>query len=89
MVPTLSCSKHQLQIRRRRPAQPQFTQSPAGYPSFGPEQAYLSSIGRTERGCGATDDETTKAFFDLSRLEGIIPALESVHAVVWATKIAK
>ena len=59
------------------------------YPSVGPEQAYLSSIGRTEKGCGATDDETIKAFFALSRLEGIIPALESAHAVAWAIKVAK
>lgn len=59
------------------------------YPSVGPEQAYLSSIGRTEKGCGATDEETITAFFSLSRLEGIIPALESAHAVAWATKVAR
>lgn len=59
------------------------------YPSVGPEQAYLSSIGRTEKGCGATDEEAITAFFSLSRLEGIIPALESAHAVAWATKVAR
>ncbi|KAL7269708.1 Tryptophan synthase beta chain 1 [Rhizina undulata] len=59
------------------------------YPSVGPEQAYLYSAGRTEKGCGATDEETVKAFFDLSRYEGIIPALESAHAVAWAMKLAE
>jgi len=59
------------------------------YPSVGPEQAYLRSIGRTEKGCGATDEEAIKAFFALSRLEGIIPALESAHAVAWAMKVAR
>lgn len=59
------------------------------YPSVGPEHAYLNSIGRTESHCGATDEETIEAFFSLSRLEGIIPALESAHAVAWATKVAR
>ncbi|KAI5841755.1 tryptophan synthase [Morchella snyderi] len=59
------------------------------YPSVGPEQAYLRSIGRTEAGCGATDEETVQAFFALSRTEGIIPALESAHAVAWAMKLAR
>lgn len=59
------------------------------YPSVGPEQAYLRSIGRTEPGCGATDEETVQAFFALSRTEGIIPALESAHAIAWAVKVAR
>ena len=37
----------------------------------------------------ATDDETIEAFYELSRLEGIIPALESAHAVAYALKLAK
>jgi tryptophan synthase beta chain len=58
------------------------------YPSVGPEHAHLKTIGRTNVGT-ASDDETVYAFFQLSRLEGIIPALESAHAVAYATKLAK
>ncbi|KAK9474870.1 tryptophan synthase beta subunit-like PLP-dependent enzyme [Dipodascopsis tothii] len=58
------------------------------YPSVGPEHAYWRSVGRTEPGAGATDMEAAEAFFALSRLEGIIPALESAHAVAYAMKIA-
>ncbi|ODV88763.1 hypothetical protein CANCADRAFT_128469 [Tortispora caseinolytica NRRL Y-17796] len=59
------------------------------YPSVGPEHAYLATEGRTEKGAGATDQETAEAFFTLSRFEGIIPALESAHAVAYAIKLAK
>lgn len=58
------------------------------YPSVGPEQAYLSSIKRTKI-AGANDKETIQAFYDLSKFEGIIPALESSHAVAFAMKLAK
>jgi tryptophan synthase beta chain len=57
------------------------------YPGVGPEHAYLHDIGRAEY-VGITDDEALKAFQDLCRLEGIIPALESAHAVAYAAKIA-
>jgi tryptophan synthase beta chain len=57
------------------------------YPGVGPEHAYLFSQGRT-RLAGATDDEAIRAFYQISRLEGIIPALESAHAVAYATKLA-
>ena len=57
------------------------------YPSVGPEHAYLSSIGRTKIAT-INDKETIKAFFELSRLEGIIPAIESSHALAYALKIA-
>jgi tryptophan synthase beta chain len=57
------------------------------YPAVGPEHAYWHDIGRTTVGT-ATDDEAIRAFFQLSRLEGIIPALESAHAVAYAGKIA-
>lgn len=58
------------------------------YPSVGPEHAYLHSIGRTKvEAIG--DDEAIKAFFELSRSEGIIPAIESSHALAYALKIAK
>lgn len=57
------------------------------YPSVGPEHAYLHSIGRTK--VAAIDDkEAIAAFFALSRKEGIIPALESSHALAYALKIA-
>ncbi|GMF02632.1 unnamed protein product [[Candida] boidinii] len=58
------------------------------YPSVGPEHAFLYSIGREEPNVGATDDEAIKAFFTISKLEGIIPALESSHALAYAFKIA-
>ncbi len=55
------------------------------YPSVGPEHAYLSSIGRTKIGL-CSDDEAVDAFYKLSQHEGIIPALESAHAVAFAMK---
>ncbi|AXK47916.1 tryptophan synthase subunit beta [Aliarcobacter trophiarum LMG 25534] len=58
------------------------------YPSVGPEHAYLSSIGRTKVAL-CSDTEAIEAFYTLSRLEGIIPALESSHAVGFAIKYAK
>ena len=58
------------------------------YPSVGPEHAYLRDLGRVEYKT-ATDDETVDAFSKLSKLEGIIPALESAHAVAYAMKLAK
>lgn len=58
------------------------------YPSVGPEHAYLKSIGRTTVGL-CNDEEAIDAFFKLSQLEGIIPALESAHAVAYAMKLAK
>ena len=57
------------------------------YPGVGPEHAYLKDIGRAEY-VGVTDDEALKAFHHLCRTEGIIPALESAHAVAHAMKIA-
>lgn len=50
------------------------------YPGVGPEHSYLKDIGRTEY-VGVTDSEALEAFIMLSRTEGIIPALESAHAV--------
>ncbi len=57
------------------------------YPGVGPEHAYLKDIGRAEY-VGITDDEALAAFHKLCRTEGIIPALESSHAVAYAMKIA-
>ena len=57
------------------------------YPGVGPEHAYLHDIGRAEY-VSVTDDEALKAFHHLCRSEGIIPALESSHAMAYAMKIA-
>ncbi len=57
------------------------------YPGVGPEHAYLKDIGRAEY-VGITDDEALAAFHHLCRTEGIIPALESSHAVAHAMKLA-
>jgi tryptophan synthase beta chain len=57
------------------------------YPGVGPEHAWLKDSGRAEY-VAVTDDEALKAFHDLCRLEGIIPALESSHALAYAAKIA-
>lgn len=58
------------------------------YPGVGPEHAYLNDIGRAEYET-ITDEEALEAFQLLSRLEGIIPALESSHAIAHAGKLAK
>jgi tryptophan synthase beta chain len=58
------------------------------YPLIGPEHAYLKSIGGAEY-VSATDEEALSAFCELSRLEGIIPALESSHALAYAKKLAR
>ena len=57
------------------------------YPGIGPEHAWLHDIGRAEY-VGITDEEAVEAFEYLSRTEGIIPAIESAHAVAYARKIA-
>jgi tryptophan synthase beta chain len=57
------------------------------YPGVGPEHAYLKDIGRAEY-VAVTDDEALSAFHRLCRTEGIIPALESSHAVAHAMKLA-
>jgi tryptophan synthase beta chain len=57
------------------------------YPGVGPEHAWLKDIGRAEY-VGVTDDEALAAFHRLCRTEGIIPALESAHAVAYAMQMA-
>jgi tryptophan synthase beta chain len=57
------------------------------YPGVGPEHAYLSSIGRAEYP-SVTDSEVVSAFQLLARVEGIIPALESAHALAWVVREA-
>ena len=58
------------------------------YPSSGPEHAFLRDTGRVIYDV-VNDEETINAFFELSRMEGIIPAIESSHAVAYAMKLAK
>ena len=57
------------------------------YPGIGPEHAYLRDSGRAQY-VPVTDDEAVAAFEYLSRVEGIIPAIESAHAVAYARKLA-
>jgi tryptophan synthase beta chain len=58
------------------------------YPGIGPEHAYLHDIGRAEY-VPVTDEEAVQAFEYLAREEGIIPAIESAHAISYAVKVAK
>ena len=58
------------------------------YPSSGPEHAFLRDIGRVKYDV-VNDEETVDAFFTLSRQEGIIPAIESAHAVAYGMKLAQ
>ncbi len=57
------------------------------YPGVGPEHAWLKDSGRAEY-VNITDDEAVEAFYALTRMEGIIPALESSHALAYAMKLA-
>lgn len=57
------------------------------YPGVGPQHSYLKDLGRVSYQT-ATDQECLDAFMTLSRVEGIIPALESAHAVAWAMRVA-
>ena len=57
------------------------------YPGIGPEHAWLSDIGRAKY-VAVTDEEAVQAFEYLSRTEGIIPAIESAHALAYAIKVA-
>ena len=57
------------------------------YAAVGPEHAYLKDIGRAEY-TYATDDEALAAFKELSETEGILPALETSHAIAYISKIA-
>ena len=57
------------------------------YPGVGPEHAWLKDVGRANY-VAVTDDEALEAFHRLTRTEGIIPALESSHAIAWAIKMA-
>ena len=77
-----------LQTEKGEPAPVHSIASGLDYPGVGPEQAYLHDIDRVQA-VGATDEETIDAFYAISRYEGIIPALESSHAIAFAMKLAK
>ena len=57
------------------------------YPGVGPEHSWLKDIGRVNY-VVANDDEALAAFHKLTRIEGIMPALESAHALAYAEKLA-
>jgi tryptophan synthase beta chain len=77
-----------LQDEEGAPAPVHSIASGLDYPGVGPEHAYLHDIGRVHVR-GATDKETVEAFYAISQMEGIIPALESAHAIAYAMKLAK
>ena len=77
-----------LQDEQGNPVNAYSVASGLDYPGVGPKHCYLNSIGRVKYDV-ASDQEAIDAFYELSRLEGIIPALESSHAVAYALKLAK
>jgi len=79
---------YMLQDENGEPAEVYSVASGLDYPSVGPQHSYLKDIGRVNY-VHISDDETIEAFFELSRLEGIIPAIESAHALAYAMKLAK
>ena len=58
------------------------------YPGVGPKHAHLNEIGRAKY-VTINDEEAINAFYELSKTEGIIPALESAHAIAYGIKLAK
>ncbi len=79
---------YMLQDREGEPAEVYSIASGLDYPSVGPQHAYLKDTGRVNY-ASINDKEAIDAFFELSREEGIIPAIESAHAVAYALKLAK
>lgn len=77
-----------LEDENGEPAEAYSVASGLDYPSVGPEHAYLKDIGRVQY-VTVTDEEAISAFRRLSLSEGIIPALESAHAVAYALRLAK
>jgi len=78
---------YMLQDEQGEPEEVHSVASGLDYPSVGPQHAYLKDIGRVNYE-HINDDESIDAFFELSRLEGIIPAIESAHALAYALKLA-
>lgn len=76
-----------LQDSDGNPANAYSVASGLDYPGVGPKHCYLNEVGRVKYDV-ISDDEAIKAFYELSRYEGIIPALESSHAVAFGLKLA-
>jgi len=79
---------YMLQDEKGEPQEVYSVASGLDYPSVGPQHAYLKDIGRVNY-VSISDKETIDAFFELSREEGIIPAIESAHAIAYALKLAQ
>ena len=77
-----------LKVENGDPAPVYSVSSGLDYPSSGPEHAFLRDLGRVQYDV-IDDEETIDAFYKLSRMEGIIPALESAHAVAYGIKLAQ
>lgn len=77
-----------LQDENGEPAKVYSVASGLDYPGVGPQHSYLKDIGRVNY-VTVDDNETINAFFELSKVEGIIPALESSHAIAYAIKLAQ
>ena len=74
-------------LRTARSWRPILISAGLDYPGVGPEHSYWKDIGRA-RYAAVTDDEALEAFRLLNRTEGILPALESSHAVAWVAREA-
>ncbi|NPA59639.1 MAG: tryptophan synthase subunit beta [Epsilonproteobacteria bacterium] len=79
---------YMLQDKDGEPAEVYSVASGLDYPSVGPQHSYLKDLGRVNYSY-INDQEAIDAFFELSREEGIIPAIESAHALAYAFKLAK
>ncbi len=79
---------YMLQDENGEPAEVYSVASGLDYPSVGPQHSYLKDIGRVNYAY-ISDKEAIDAFFEISRSEGIIPAIESAHAIAYATKLAQ
>ena len=79
---------YMLQDEQGEPGDVYSVASGLDYPSVGPQHSYLKDIGRVNY-VSISDKEAIDAFFELSREEGIIPAIESAHAVAYAIKMAQ
>ena len=79
---------YMLQDEAGEPAEVYSVASGLDYPSVGPQHSYLKDLGRVQYSY-INDDEAIDAFFEISRLEGIIPAIETAHAIAYAFKLAK
>lgn len=79
---------YMLQDEKGEPGDVYSVASGLDYPSVGPQHAYLKDLGRVNY-VSINDKEAIDAFFELSREEGIIPAIESAHAVAYAIKLAQ